>query len=1027
MPYQPNQDICSNERDDIGLAQLLQQQLKRYGDQVAIESAGQFVTFRELHFKALSLMREMKKHQIRAEEPVGILTSRGVNHILSQIAVVYAGGSCVPLDDDHSDQHLGDLLRNLGGSIVLTSIEYDCRLPELRHIAVTPVMEASLIVDSIEVSRNGPMCRSHVFHTSGSTGQPKAVQILAMGLTNLVFNDFSPVRRGDRLAHVSHIGFDVSLWEIWSGLLHGATLVVFERGDILDPWIFPKRLKEDNIDVIWQTTSLLATVALTCPKAYSAVDTLLTGGEAINLQTIRTILAHGPPRRIFNVYGPTELSVFSTFHQVSVEDVNRGHIPIGRPLGNYEAFIVDDDLQPVSDGTVGKLLVGGAGVAAGYFDNPQKTAMVFVAAPHLHIACKTSTGLFYNTGDLVRMDEAKLIHYVGRVDNQVKILGRRIELESIERCLLDTALVCTAVAMKVESEDGSSMLVANVLPVSDQISPQAIIQSYIERAPQLMVPRLNMVSRLALTGSGKVDRKSLAREYTEQLESAQSASSQPSTTDDIESHLRKIWLEILQIVGINLKSSDDFFALGGTSLQMARLVLKVQQSFAVELRVAPLFEKSTLKEMCQLVAQARDGVQLTDKTTDIAVWLQDSSLGRGLKPILGSAPDWKSKLEGRVFLTGVTGFVGSFLLAELVAMPQVNQVACLVRGQGQSGVLLRIQRSLKKYGLCLEPAQKSKILAVPGDFVEADLGLGQIQYQRWAAWSSVVFHLGAQVDFLLSYSSHRAANVLGILNMIRFSNTERPKALHYTSSISAFGPTGLVKGSNTPILENEKPVEHIKALSYDTGYAQSQCVAEGIAWDAVVNGLPVTIHRLGFVLGHSKTGTINPGDFFSRLIPSCLRLGYFPLLPRQREDFVPVDWVVSTMLHIASDPGNNGQAYNLVQPDSASIIDISSTFDLINQLVGDRRMRGIPYWDWIQALSQSHDHQLLALVPMLREKIRGDLTRWQMQQDMPQFSTENLRRALADASDLLLCPHPSTVISRCLLHWLQVASLDNLI
>ncbi|KAJ5519851.1 hypothetical protein N7463_000304 [Penicillium fimorum] len=1024
MDDQSGSDICSDGRDDIGLAQLLREQLKRFGDEVAIESAGHFITFRELHLKALNLVREIHKYQIHTEEPIGILTSRGVNHILSQVAVVYAGGSCVPLDGDLPDQHLDNLLQNLGGSIVLTGIEYHGRLPGFKHIVVNSVSDVSVALDTIEVSGNGPMCRSHLFHTSGSTGKPKAVQVLAVGLINLAFNDFHPVQRGHRLAHVSHIGFDVSLWEIWSALLHGATLVVFERGDILDPWIFTERVKNENIDVMWQTTSLLATVALTCPTAYSTVDTLLTGGEAINLHTIRTILAHGPPRRLFNVYGPTELSVFTTYHQVSVEDVNRGHIPIGRPLGNYEAFVVDDDLQPVPDGTVGELLVGGAGVAAGYFGNPEKTAMVFVTAPHLHVTCKTSTGLFYRTGDLVRRNRAGLISYVGRGDNQVKILGQRVELESIERCLLKTMLVCTAVAMKVEPEDeGGSMLLAYVVPVSDKITPQAIIQSYRELEPQMIVPRLNVVGRVALTRSGKADRKVLAREYSDHLQSIRSVRSQLNVADDIESQLRTIWLDILQVVGISLKSSDDFFALGGTSLQTALLVSKIQQSFGVGIRVAALFEKPTLKDMCDLVTEARSGTQLADNTADMTIWLQDSSLGRDLRPIPGSVPDWKFKLEGRVFLTGVTGFVGTFFLAELVAMPQVNKVACLVRGHDQAETLLRIERSLEKYGLHLEPVQKAKILAVPGDFAKADLGLGGKEYQRWAEWSSVVFHLGAQVDFLQPYSSHRTANVLGTLNMIRFSNTERPKALHYTSSISAFGPTGLVTGKNTPLPEDEKPAAHIEALSYDTGYAQSQCVAEGIAWNAVMNGLPVTIHRLGFVLGHSKTGIINSGDFFGRVIPACIRMGCFPLLPRQREDFVSVDWVVSTMLHIASEPGNHGHAYNLVQPDPTSIIDLSTTFDLINQLVGDRRMRGVPYSDWIQGLSLTPDPQLLALTPMLTEKVRGDLTRWEMQQDMPPFSTENLRRALSGASDLLLCPNPSTLIPKYLQYWLQAASL----
>ena len=566
---------CHGGPIELGLAQLLQQQLELFGDAIAIESGEFAITFVELHHKALDLVQKIQ-HQIHKEEPIGILVPRGINHILSQVAVVYAGGSCVPLDVDHPDQHISNLLRNLNASLIFTDLDNRHRLPDFKCVYVDHTSKEGVTVefDRIEVSDNGPMSRSHIFHTSGSTGKPKAVQVLATGVINLVFNEFAPVQKGHRLGHVCNIGFDVSMWEIWSGLLHGATIVVFEQNVVLDPVEFAWRLQKDQIDVMWQTTSLLATIAHACPQAYSSVDTLLTGGEAINLQTIRIIFANGPPKQFYNVYGPTELSVFTTYHLISPWEVETGHIPIGKPLSNLKPFVVDKNLQPVSYGEVGELLVGGAGVAAGYFGNPEKTSMVFVSAPHLSVTCPTSTGLFYRTGDLVRMNEVGLIEYLGRQDNEVKIRGQRIELESIEWFLLETKLVSAAVALKVEPEElkSGSILLAYVVPISPDIQPQDITQAYSKLAPHLMAPRLEMAESLVLTSSGKVDRKKLARQFIDRLQAMRLARNCKNGGEyNTESYLQEIWLNILGLPDNVLQSSDNFFSIGGTSLQAATL------------------------------------------------------------------------------------------------------------------------------------------------------------------------------------------------------------------------------------------------------------------------------------------------------------------------------------------------------------------------------------------------------------------------------------------------------------------------
>ena len=412
-------------QSELGLAQLLQQNLKLFGGNLAIESDHHVITYAELHQKALHLVQEIRRRKIQRDEPIGILARRGINQVLAQVAVVYAGGSCVPLDIDHPDQHLESLLFNLDASLVLVDLDHYHRLPCFQHIIVDHTLGAKEIVNDVQVSSNPPISCAYILHTSGTTEKPKAVQVLAMGLINFILN-LDSVFKGRRFAHVCNVIFDISLFEIWSALLHGATLVVYQRDTILDPIVFAQRLRKDKIDILCQIPSLMGTIAHACPQAYSTVNTLISGGEAINIQAVRTIMASGPPARIFNMWGPTECTIFATIHQISVEDIEKGHVPIGKPLRNYGVFVVDEELQPVKQGEVGELLVGGMGITAGYFNDLEKTSKVFVRAPHLPMKGKIGTGLFYRTGDLGQINESGLIEYLGRRDNQVRVGENKI-------------------------------------------------------------------------------------------------------------------------------------------------------------------------------------------------------------------------------------------------------------------------------------------------------------------------------------------------------------------------------------------------------------------------------------------------------------------------------------------------------------------------------------------------------------------------------------------------------------------------
>jgi amino acid adenylation domain-containing protein/thioester reductase-like protein len=1002
---------------DLGLAQVLQQCLLQFGTDIAIEQHRHTVTFHELHQSAVAVAQKLHQQGVKKEEPVTILAARGINHIIAQVAIVYAGGSCVPLDIGLPDGRIAELVRHLGSSVALVDSDNVERCPVVTQIAINSISAQGINGHNGHlkdggggISENGPATCSHIFHTSGSTGKPKAVRVLAKGLLNLVFNEFSPVARGSRLGHVCNIVFDVSMWEIWTSLLHGGTLVVFDQDEVLDVGVFRRKLRQERIDVLWQTTSLLAMVTQRDPTIYASVDTLVTGGEAINVATIKQIFASGPPRRLFNAYGPTELSVLATYHKISAADAESGSIPIGRPLSGYQVFVVEENIQGVPDGQVGELVVGGIGVAGGYFRNPEKTSAVFISAKHL------CAGKLYRTGDLVRQNAVGLLEYVGRRDNEVKISGQRVELESVERCLLETGLISAAAALKVGEQEAGivSTLVAYVVPCNGKtLDPASIHAAYIQGTPYLMTPRLRLVDVLPLTASGKVDRGQLVRQYIADLRGTiQERKKLRMQSESRENHLRQLWGEVLGMHPASITLDDNFFSMGGTSLHIARLLSRINQTMSASVRVATLFECSTLKDM--YIAVSRN----TTPVVEVHPWIQDMALGRDISCNDETVLDWQSDSEGRVFLTGVTGFVGSHLLVELLALPPVKTVACLIRAENSSHARIRIEDAFKRFGLATTPEQETKILPLCGDLVAPDLGLGAVEYAHFSSWSSVIFHLAAHINFVQPYSSHRDGNVQGMLNILHFSQAGRSKPLHYASSISAYGPTGLITGAQY-LSEDERPASHVAAIEYDTGYGQSKFTAECIAWNAIDNGLPMTIHRLGYVLGDANperaAAALNPDDFLGRLVRACLQSGLYPCLSGLRENLVPVDFAVSSMLHISTQTQQSARAYNIVHPRERGL-SLSSLFQIVKRRT-KRTVREVPYQSWIRVLSQTPDNPLSSLMPMLEEPVWKGRSRWELQEAMPEFGTENLREALRGSTILAECSSLEALIQSCALVW----------
>lgn len=381
---------------------------------------------------------------------------------------------------------------------------------------------------------------------------------------------------------------------------------------------------------------------------------------------------------------------------------------------------------------------------------------------------------------------------------------------------------------------------------------------------------------------------------------------------------------------------------------------------------------------------------------EMTICLEDMKLGSDLRALPGTIPDWCSESEGRVFLTGATGFVGAFFLLELLALPQVKSVACLVRTTDPLSGRLRIEKTFTQYGLPLEPLDK--ITVVPGNIAHPNLGMSKEEFDHHALSSSVVFHLGAYVNYTLPYSAHRGANIVGLLNMLGFVNTGRLKPLNYFSSIGACGASAHITGTTIP--ENERATLDPKYFEQHVGYTRSKLAAESIAWNAIANRFPITIYRPGVVMGHSGTGVDKPEDLFNRLMCNCIRLGAYPAPPQQRNHFVPVDYICAAVLRISQFLENQGHAFNVVHPNQDQTITWMDTFRILSEY-GSTPLQCVSAAEWLQMFAAQGKHSMKGATPLLKERLAENEIWLGDSSGMAAYETTNLCRALADSPDIL--------------------------
>ncbi len=588
------------------LSERFERQVGRTPKEIAVSDERRSYSYEELNRRANRVRNYLWKQGMGPESLVGICMERSADLMAALLGVLKAGAAYVPLDPGYPAERLRFMLSDAGVELVLTERVMAGALPieyAGRRVNVEEIWEASdESAEQNQVSGAGPENAAYVIYTSGSTGQPKGVVISQAAICNHMdwIGRRAVLSAQDRVLQKTPYNFDASVWEFYAPLEAGAQLVMARPGGHQDAQYLVEIMARERITVVQMVPSQLRMV-LEEPgfERCRWLRRVYCGGEALERSLVERFQER-TGAELENLYGPTEATIDAVSWVCGRDE--QGVVPIGTPIANVQAYVLDQELQTVPVGVSGELYLGGVGLARGYLKRPQLTAERFLPNPW-----NANGGRLYRTGDVARWRSDGVLEYVGRSDSQVKLRGYRIELGEIESLLRGHEAVSEAIAVVREENPGNALLLAYVVGKERVVLDKAELLVYLrQQLPDYMVPSILMVlDRLPLTPHGKIDRKALP---TPERSGNNTIPQRPRTP--VEDVLVNIWEDVLGLPDLGLQ--ENFFDLGGHSLLATQVISRVREAFHVEVPLATLFEYPTVTALGTQIERSLRAGQLSE-------------------------------------------------------------------------------------------------------------------------------------------------------------------------------------------------------------------------------------------------------------------------------------------------------------------------------------------------------------------------------------------------------------------------------
>ncbi|MBJ7372782.1 non-ribosomal peptide synthetase [Pseudomonas sp.] len=869
------------EQAQIPLIERLRQSLIEHAERPALHLGGQSISYRQLHAHSRAIQQRLLPLLEQHPQPwvVGVCQGKSPALFASILAILGSGAVYLPLEPSHPLPRQQFILEN-AGAVLLLHDGQQALSESIAGLDVSGIEAPNADLDRPLMQHRPELdAPCMALYTSGTTGHPKGVLLSQANLAHFTawYADYVQLHAGSRVLQFSSLSFDSSLIDIFPSLLAGAELIVPDDTQRRDPLQLIALIRRRQLTHAFLPPALLSILPL---EQLEGVQ-VMTGGDVCEPYVIEQLTRQGT---LHNLYGPTEATVLITARQLKPGDSNR---TLGGPIANSRVLILDDDLQPVPDQTVGELFIVGPGVCLGYLNNPQQTA-----ERYLTLSLPGGETLrTYRSGDMAKWGEHG-IELCGRRDNQVKIRGFRVEPEEIERCLRESRLY-RQIAVVIDSQ---RRILAFIAQPQTETARDALKAHARQFLPDYMQPGAwTELAQMPFASNGKVDRKALLALPVTVQDSA--AKCLPANAD--EALLLEVWAELLELPTSDISTDESFFNLGGHSILLSRMLLRLREEFGRSISINRFIELPTISKLATLVRGTDDSAVLSAQA------MADAERALDIEPL----PISRMGDVHKVIVTGANSFVGVHIVEALLGWG-ASEVACLVRdGAGQTAAQ-RFAQALRENRL--EHLDLSRVRVYAADISRPQLGLGDEEYQRLDREFGALVHNAANVNHVLDYESLAADNVEPIFALLKLCEGQRKKVFNFVSTLSA---SSTVDDAGRVL---ELPAAATPPIYIRNGYNLSKWVGERILERARERGVRVNLYRPGNISFNSLSGVCQPHkNRLMLMLKGSIQLGQVPAFALNF-DLMPVDFLARFIAFHASRHSADRAVFNLHNPEPLS-------------------------------------------------------------------------------------------------------------
>ena len=899
---------------DKSIIELFKDQVKLTPNNIAVVFEEGSLTYKELDEKSDKLAYYLYENDVKKGDMIAIMMDKSLELMISILAILKVGAVYVPVELDFPEARIKYILDDTKAKKVLVNTKETVdKIAEYEAINVSlnsDIYNKDVAQLNITTKANDLV---YVMYTSGTTGKPKGVMVSNQNVVRLVKNtNYISFQKGDKIIQTGSIAFDATTFEYYFALVNGLSVHLLKKQDLLDMKRFEEYVVSHQITIMFVTTQLFNQIVEYKVELLNRFRVILTGGEAHSIKHINEVKNMCKDLKLFNVYGPTENTTFSSYYEIT--KTHDKAIPIGKPISNTTCYVLDKTGKLCFTNMQGELSVGGDGVGKGYLNNEELTNQKFITD-----CFKNENNKIYRTGDLAYIDNEGNINFCGRIDSQVKIRGFRIEPDEINQQLLNYDEIKESV-VAVENHNSKKVIVAYY--TSNINIPRVKLVSYLKKyLPQYMIPTYFVnLTKIPLNSNGKADKNKLFEIGQEIIKNSLNKSNTEFHYEGEYLKVYELFKEVLQTQ--NISYDDDFFEIGGDSLLALKLVTNAIAK-DIPITYPDLFKHPSIKELGDMLKKT-----LNEKSICEPMYNFDySKVNKVLKRNVYSDNIKCKTTIGNILLTGVTGFLGAHILDEFMKVEK-GKAYCIIRDKGEKDASVRLKEILNFFfGNKYDDEIGKRICIIEEDIAEVN----KFTIDKTVIDNvDCVINSAACVKHFGKYGLFEKVNVDLVKKLIDFC-VINDKEFIQVSTLSVSGnllESGQLDQTNikpnTVFNENKLYIEQ----NLDNVYAYTKYLAEKLVYDAIEEkGLKAKVMRMGNLTGRELDGKFQPNvseNAFANRLKTMIQLNVLPtnMLDFYLE-FTPIDYAAKAVI-LLSKTEDKYNTYHLFNHNHAMLYFVDS-------------------------------------------------------------------------------------------------------